>query len=210
MFFVVSGADGVGKSTVIEACRELLLEEKISVFKFHHIQDTKVSVPSAGKKRAAHFSVSSIRPRYKMLVPTRIKSIISALIDEYRYAKNIRNILLKCKKSGELALCDRYIYDRNVALKMRNRPIEQRLAVWISCCIIRRPTLTFVLVDDPVKIRDRKPELTLEEIEAYPNSLIKVYSKVGAASEQVKVNGRMPDAIASDLLKIILTYVRAE
>ena len=203
-FFVVSGAHGVGKTTVLEACGALFEGRGVAVRRFHHIVD---GVPN----KAAH-GRSGGRPRawWGRLVPGPVKMAITATLDELRYARGINRILAQAAAESRIALSDRYAYDRLVDLRLRCRPLVQRAAVRVVCALLRHPTLTIMLTDDPAAVYDRKQELTRDQIERYQNDLADLCQRLGAPFVVVSVDGRDPNAVAEQIVAEILEKARGE
>ena len=202
LFFVVSGAHGVGKTTVLEACGALFDCRGIAVRRFHHIVD---GVPN----KAGHGRTDD-RPRlwWRRLVPAPVKMLITATLNELRYVRGINRILAGAAAEARIALSDRYAYDRLVDLRLRRRPLIQRAAVRVVCALLRHPTLTIMLTDDPAAVYQRKQELTQDQIERYQDDLADLCQRLGAPFVVVPVDGRGPNAVAAQIVTEILDCAR--
>ena len=114
LFFVVSGAHGVGKTTTIEACRALFADRGIAVRQFHHIVD---GLPA---KATPAISASQVPPRaarpaswWQRAIPRPIKMLVTSGLDASRYLRGINRILTQAVAHDQIALSDRYVYDRS-------------------------------------------------------------------------------------------------
>ena len=203
-FFVVSGAHGVGKTTVLEACGALFECRGVAVRRFHHIVD---GVPN----KTAH-GRSGRRPGswWRRLVPAPVKMMITATLNELRYVRGITRILAQAAAEATIALSDRYAYDRLVDLRLRHRPLVQRAAVRVVCAWLRHPTLTIMLTDDPAAVYRRKQELTQDEIARYQDDLVDLCQRLGVPFVVVAVDGRDPNAIAEQIVTEILESARGD
>ena len=210
-FFVISGAHGVGKTTVLAACRELLDARRIPVATFHHIVD---GVPSKAAQfradAAANGAPDRTRRWWRGLVPEALKLVLVSALDEARYMRGVNRLLRGAASERRLAIGDRYVYDRLVELRLRRRPAIQRAAVRIVCSLMRRPTLAILLKDRPQAIRGRKQELSVDEIGRYQASLAALYQSLGVNFVEVSVNGRSAEAVAAEIAERILETAGAK
>lgn len=205
LFFVVSGTHGVGKTTVLEVAAPMLKEHGLEVRQFHHVTDVMPGKSSTPKvPQPPRPSTSWLR----RAVPTFVKQIVSSVRDERTYMRGINKILAEAATQGQIALSDRYANDRLVDLRLHRRPLVQRIAVRIVCSLMRRPTLTILLTDDPKAIRSRKQELSETQIAWYQSELEDVCNKVGGPLTLLPVNGRDPQGVARELVSKILQTSR--
>ncbi len=209
LFFVVSGAHGVGKTTAIRACHTLLSDLGISVRQFHHIVDV---VPS---KQASGVSRVDVAPRtsrsalyWGRFVPRPLKMVVANIHDGLVYARGINRILVQAEAGGQIALSDRYVYDRMIDLRLLRRPPIQRAVVSILCRFMRRPTTTILLTDSPAAIYRRKQEQTEAGIDEYQRGIVDLCNRVRAPLQILPVNNSAPDAVARDLAAAILRKAR--
>lgn len=205
LFFVVSGAHGVGKTTAIEACQTLLADRGVPVRQFHHIVDV-VPAKAAPTVSASETSSKTVRSSswWRRAIPYPVKMLVSSALDASRYRRGINLILAQAAADGQIALSDRFVYDRVVDLRLRGRPLVQRAAVRILCNFMRRPTLTILLTDTPAAIFQRKQELTEAEIAEYQHDLAALCQRIGARHVLLPVDGREPKAVARAVVSIIL------
>jgi len=200
-FFVVSGAHGVGKTTVLEACGALFECRGVAVRRFHHIVDgvpEKASRGRPGRRR---------RSWWRRLVPRPVKMLVTATLDEMRYVRGINRLLAQAAAEARIALSDRYAYDRLVDLRLRRRPLVQRAAVRVVCALLRHPTLTIMLADDPAAVYGRKQELTPDQIKRYQDDLADLCRRVRAPFAVIRVDGRDPNAVAEQIVAEILERI---
>lgn len=208
VYFVVSGAHGAGKTTVLEAIGPMLRESGLTVRQFHHVTDVmpgKSTTPAAPRQ-------DDDRPRawWRRCIPRFIKLIVASILDERCYMRGVNAILEEAKEAGQIALSDRYAYDRLVDLRLRQRPLIQRAAVWIVCTLMRRPTLTVILQDEPEAIYRRKQELTVPQIAWYQRELEIVCSRFKAPKALLSIAGRDANAVARELAEMLIGKAQEE
>jgi thymidylate kinase len=158
-FIVLEGADGVGKSTVLDAilpwCSEWCAGR--ATYDFHW---KPVRLHSGPRKPTPSVDPRNSAPR------TPIASLaylgFHILGFWWGWIFRIRPLLSK----SHCVVGDRYSYDlfldpRRFRLKLPDGLC--RLALWLT----PKPDLTVALVADPEVVHARKPELTVDEISAY-------------------------------------------
>lgn len=204
-FLVITGAHGVGKTTVLAACNDWFVAKGIAVTPFHHIA---VGAPGKATPNGHETETAAAAPARRgvwgKLVPTPLKLIVVTVLDELRYIHGITRILRRAAAEQRVAIADRYVYDRLVALRLRGRPPIQRAAVRITCSLLRHPTLTILLTDRPDAIHARKQEMTVDEIRRYHDELVTLCQELGIPFIEVPVAGRDPDMLAADIGQRIL------
>lgn len=206
-FYVVSGTHGVGKTTVLQEARQLLDRQGMAIRQFHHITDImpgKTATPQVQPRPAASQFGTARVPLWRCAIPGVLKQAVASYRDEMTYMRGIRRILSEAAIQGRIVLCDRYAYDRLVDLRLNNRPAIQRVAVRMVCLLLRKPTLTILLTDDPGAIRKRKQELSESEIAWYQDELERVCARMGIAVQKLPVAGRNAKAVAEELATIIV------
>lgn len=164
-FLAIEGADGVGKSTVLRGLLpELVKRGEFNGFVFFHWK------PLPGEMHRDEIPGDNPHdPRGKS--PRGALASLAYLAYHWLtfwrgYLKFIRPELRK----GALVIADRYAYD-NLLDPTRFRINLPRWILRFFVRTIPRPDATLALVASPDVIRRRKPELDIEEIEAYQNAL---------------------------------------
>jgi thymidylate kinase len=212
-FLVVSGADGVGKSTLIRNVVDILSSYPLEVRHFHHTDLSKDPAwetravgdqGNADARPARSLGYRIARALWRSLVPPAAKLALTAIIGELRYARRLNLAVGRDFYAGRLTLSDRYVYDRAVKMNMLPKPAVQKWAARANCRIMRPPRLTLVLTDEPVNIRARKQELSLEEIEQYQGDLLATCRRVGAPCYELPVDGRPAEALVAEVTTALL------
>lgn len=164
-FLAIEGADGVGKSTVLRLLLpELVRSSGFSGYAFFHWK------PIPGSLHFDEIPADNPHdPRAKAPRPTLLSLMFLARHwSQYLigYWRRVRPAL----RTGRLVVADRYTYD--VVLD----PARFRLR--LPACVLRffvrtlpRPDAVLLLAAPPAVIHARKPELTVEEIDAYQAKL---------------------------------------
>jgi len=206
---VISGPDGVGKSTVLNACVDELGMRGAAAGHFHHVADANARA-RLGSKRPWQTRIASNginedpgRTWLRSLIPDFVKVLLASAIDEYNYVRRIQRKLNAIAAENKTALVDRYVHDRMVSLAMMDRPLVQRFNVQVASVFMQRPTRVFVLCDSPSAIHARKPELSEGQIELYMNTLINVLRKKKTNYQVIRVGARGPKEVASEIVDII-------
>lgn len=134
--------------------------------------------------------------------------LVSSARDASRYRGGINRILAQAATDDQIALSDRFVYDRVVDLRLRARPLIQRAAVRVLCNFMRRPTLTILLTDTPAAIYRRKQELSETEIAEYQTDLAALCQRIGAQHVLLPVAGREPEAVARAVVSVVIEKAR--
>jgi thymidylate kinase len=161
-----SGMDGSGKSTQIEhlmkclearghSTRLIAFWDNVVVLSryregfVHHVYKSQRGVGAPG------------RP-----VERRDKNVRRWYLNLARYALYLADalhlawVVAQSRRSADVLIFDRYIYD-----EWANLPLENALTRWylrLAGAIVQRPDLAFVLDAEPRAARERKPEYPLE------------------------------------------------
>ena len=205
-FFVVSGAHGVGKSTSLGIALNILQEEGIPATGFHHRLDKMRSNP----ERIRPYNSKGVLRTCWHLLPSAVRYLLRALIDEYTYATSIFSKLFDISESGQIALADRYIYDRLTDLKIRKRPWYHICAVAIFCRLTPQPAMSFILIDTPKNIYDRKQELEENEINRYQTLLLETTKKNNAFLKVIHIDQRDAHSVAKEIALNIKIFLRCK
>ena len=119
-----------------------------------------------------------------------LKLVIVSFYDEFIYFKNINKIINKYHNHGLIVIFDRYIYDRHIDLKINKRNKISIFFTKLSCILLKKPTLTFILNDDSQKIYSRNKEYKISEIREYKKSIINLCDALSIKYELVDLNNR--------------------
>lgn len=169
---VLIGPDGSGKTTLATNLQNLLTQSSLKVGNVYYgltqpILPTKKIMRwiRYGKNKQSNQTNFEFKPK-QLNLKKRIAHLLGALhafIDIYlRYFVFSRQKLSR----GHIVLSDRYFYD------LLTFPIPAFLQTPFRFLVTKltpRPDLTFIILDDKENIYNRKPELSIEEIERQQN-----------------------------------------
>ena len=161
-----SGIDGAGKSTQICALKAWLAEVGVNV-KLLTFWDDVVVLPHFREfiSRAAFKGDQGIGSPEKPL-QRRDKDITAWPVTAMRFGLYLMDAINLCRvtrgtrKSTDLVIFDRYIYD-----ELANLPLNRWLArafIRLLLKLIPRPDIAYLIDADPVAALSRKPEYPLE------------------------------------------------
>lgn len=206
-FFIISGSHGVGKTTVAALVRDILDQRGHSTTTFHHRADkaTMVSV-----SRIKQFGRARWKRKLWRLIPESLRAWLIAANDELHYARAVAQRVASATNQGQSAISDRYVYDRLVDLRLHGRSRQQISAVGIACRLMRKPDMTFFLIDSPERIHARKDELSVTQIAAYQTALQSLFDSLRVPYQKVEVAGREAAAVAADVVAFIETTERMD
>ena len=164
-FIVVEGADGVGKSTVLRLLLPKLMETgRYSGMRFFHWKPVRGGVHDDGIPETVPHDPRGTAPRNPLASLVYLTyHWLSFWVGYFRF---IRPALRK----GMLVVGDRYTYD----VLLDPRRFRLNLPDWVLRVFVRtlpHPDAVLALVADPATIRERKPELSEEEIAVYQAKL---------------------------------------
>ncbi len=199
-FYVISGAHGVGKTTVTELVHQILSERGHPTTTFHHRADK-----DAIKARAQSGNASRATWKRKLWhqLPAGLRAWLIAAVDEIKYAQNVTRRIADATTNGKSAISDRYVYDRLVDLRLHSRSRPQISAVGMACRVMRKPDITFLLTDIPERINARKDELSPDLIAIYQDALRALLIQLGIPFREISVDGRTAAAVASNIVNAI-------
>ena len=199
---VISGPDGVGKTTIINELSNRLLSYPINFKTAHHMDWKKNIKIKRAKLSSKHRGNFSLKGFIKLFIPRPINYILNLLRGEYDYIKSLRKIFYNAYYQSELCIMDRYIIDRYAKkIAIGHNDISTKITK-IVMKFISRPILSISLIDEPKEIIKRKQELNKKEISIYQDILIN-----GNSGKTVKVNGRLPNEIAVEINQIIFNLI---
>ncbi len=213
LLFAVSGADGVGKTTLVEAMKPILAGYPLAVSDFHPtslVKDAAWTRRTAGRgdgatpAAASAGPVSLARAAWRRLALPVLRRAVAVLIGEFNYAHRVNQTIREEALANRIIISDRYVYDRFVKMPLlRDEPVRT-WAIAMNCRLMAPPRLTLILSDAAENIRRRKPELTANEIADYEDKLRAACVRYGAPYRVVPVNGRAPAALASEAVVLLL------
>lgn len=200
---VISGPDGVGKTTLLRNILLLLDMLPLNTKSFHH---TGLSKENALRVECNEQNMSLVRRLRRRFIPSFIKKIYGAIAGEIQYAQRINQEIVKNFYSGTLTFSDRYIYDRTIKMRMLSgkMPIS-KLVTHLNAYLMRRPTILIIPTDEPDAIFKRKQELQPNEIVAYYDELRAITQNCSVSCvHYVYVAGKTPEALAIEATEKIL------
>ena len=222
LLYTLHGPDGVGKSTVCAEVTEILSAYPIPFAMFHHITGWKKPVraldnPASGEPRNVGKNGDRVslwrrllRVTYRNL-PETFRKVWVLSSGYHHYSKNLNRCIQEHFVSGNIMLCDRYIYDiwTKKRLEMRSgHPLN--LLHFLHCGAIRRPELAFVLTDEPEAIYRRKKELSPENIGRYQGYIDDALERLGVRTRTVPIASRPAAEIATEVVQSLLRDVGEE
>ena len=170
MFLAIYGPDGVGKSTLIEKIKVNKNNLGYELITLYHFKPGFLPNRSQITQNSSH-SVVGGRPYVKPNYPSHIV-FIKLLYYFLDYLLLHIKTLLTSK--NHLIIFDRYFLDLLIDSK-RSRIGGQKTLIKFLYFFIPKPDIQIYLVGDASEIRQRKPELTVDEI----NELVQGYSFYG-------------------------------
>jgi thymidylate kinase len=155
LFVVISGPDGVGKTTLLTNMLKVFDGLPFLIKHFHH---TGLAKGEAAQKPVTsdESQMSLARRLRRRFTPHVIKTLYGAVTGELNYAMRLNKEVVQNFYQGRFIFSDRYIYDRTV--KMQMSPDKLRISkflTWINAKLMRPPTIMIVPQDTPDAIYKR-------------------------------------------------------
>lgn len=206
--YVVSGADGVGKTTACDLVAKSFEDIPIEIHAFHHtkyVKDT-VKVRARGAKGQVSRSLvyRLIRYAWRVSVPAVVKQIVLGIMNESRYLYFLNKRVCISTLGDSVSLSDRYSFDRLVKAGFTGKKAWQKRLFSLTCRLSKRPKCVFILTDKPNNIFLRKQELSVNEIEKYQSRLNDLLIHDNQKTVIVNAEGRNALEIASEIREYIL------
>ena len=193
-FLVLEGADGVGKSTVLRLLiPELVRRGGYRGYLFFHWKPIKGDLSYDAMPGDNPHDPRGKAPRNSLASLVFLAHHwLDFLVGYWRFVR-------PALRSGRLVVADRYTYD----VLLDPVRFRLRLPAWVLRVFVRtlpRPDRAILLHAPPAVIRDRKPELSEPEIDAYQTALLScplIRAPLAADAS------RTPQAIVDDLLRCL-------
>lgn len=164
-FIVMEGADGVGKSTVLKLLLPKLMEAgPYSGVRFFHWKPVRSGIHDGGIPETVPHDPRGTAPRNPMA------SLVYLAYHWLSFWTGYFRFVRPALRRGMLVIGDRYTYD----ILLDPRRFRLKLPDWVLRVFVKtlpHPDAVLALVADPATIRQRKPELSVEEIVAYQDAL---------------------------------------
>lgn len=169
LMVVFEGTDGSGKTTIIDNLPRFLGEHFSSEeIVYYHWRPGFIKSPN--KDSNENTGKICTDPHGKKPY-SKIVSLGKFLYFNMDYIFGYWFEVRKHLKAGKLVVFDRYYYDYYLD-KKRYRLNISDVALNIFLPLIPKPTITFLLIGDAVKLYERKKEITVEEIQAQIECLL--------------------------------------
>ena len=208
-FIVISGPDGVGKTTLLNNINAIFRGFPILIDSFHHTTLVKSSTDMS--KTPHHLKIenlSFLRTMRRKFTPPIVKSIYSAIVSELSYATKINTRVNDNFQQGKLTFSDRYIYDRTIKMGMaKGKSKLSKHLTKLSTSLMRRPEITIIPIDKPSNILRRKKELTLIQIEQYYQQLNLFFPEKQNNCLRIIIKDSSPEQLAISVSNQILSLL---
>lgn len=207
--FILSGPDGVGKTTICSEVNKIFSRLPLPFTTFHHITGWKRGMNSEKAKANGNISkVNDVGIIHKILriiyrnLPDSIKQVWVISSGYHIYSKNLNISIFSNYKKNRIMLVDRYIYD--LMIKNLINKYGTKFNNYLHGYITKKPKLCIILEDKPGNIYKRKQELTEESILKYQGLLKNVMKKLNVNNSVVNIENKSKNEIASIVAKLIL------
>ena len=199
---VVSGPDGVGKTTLINELSKILLSFPINTDLVHHMYwKKKMKLNKIASQEVKSFK-NIFKTVLRKIIPRPITHIINLCLGEYYYIKSLSKIFYNSYSNSSLVILDRYIIDRYAKMISIGKNDRSTKITKGVIPFLKKPLVQIYLLDDPHKIAKRKQELNEKQISLYQNILLEQNK-----GEVVWVNNRNPHEIALQIARITFDYL---
>ncbi len=174
-----SGVDGAGKSTIIEATRNILSEKfrkKTIVIRHRPSLLPILSSFIHGKKQAENRAATRLPRQGKNTSQFNSLLRFSYYYTDYIFGRGY--IFFKYQLRNYIVLYDRYYFDFIIDGKRTNLELNQNLSKWLYR-FVQKPRLNFFLHAPSEIILQRKQELVPEAIESLTKGYKSIFSEFG-------------------------------
>ena len=201
--YVVSGADGVGKTTACDLVAKSFQDIPIEIHAFHHTKYVKDTVKARASGAEGQVSRSLVyrvaRCVWRVGVPAVVKQLVLGVMNESRYLFFLNKRVCMSTLGDSVSLSDRYSFDRLVKADFTAKTVWQKQLFSLTCRLSKRPKCVFILTDNPKHIFLRKQELSVNEIEKYQTRLNDMLIHYKLKTVIVTAEGRSALEIASEI-----------
>jgi len=171
----ILGTDGAGKSTIIDNIWEPLNESMHNSMYYEHMRPNLIPniAQLLGKKKETIPVTNPHKSKPSGMFGSLIRLFYYSI--DYTLGYFLKVYKMNVKKSS-IWVFDRYFYDYLIDQRRARIKLPESIIKMISF-IIPKPDLIICLGTDAKKIHERKPELTLEEVEKQVSKLKEFSSK---------------------------------
>ena len=211
--FVISGPDGVGKSSVCLQLDQLLDDLPLEYDIFHHTRYVKDSITSnlrADIVLPRSFFYRFFRFLWRITIPERVKKLTIAGLNETRYLYRINEKICRTVFEDKIGIADRYAYDRYVKSKLTGKPRWQTWLFLTTAVVAKKPRMIFLIQDNPDAVIERKQELSVQQIDDYQKSIHRVIKRLRVPHKLINVKGRKAEEVACEIFDHMLRQVGGE
>ncbi len=202
--FTINGADGVGKSSILNQISKIVEYYPFEVELIHHNKGgVKKSRPMKQDNKSYFRKTLSL---IYINLPKIFKEIWLYFTHYYRYTINMNSFVMNNSFSSKIIILDRYIYDLWAKDKVKRELSSFTISFVynIFCRIIKFPNKAYFIYDKPDSIYKRKKELTKVQINFFQICLTKIFKRIKVSFEKVLVKKHKPNDLAKKILEDII------
>ena len=202
--FTINGADGAGKSSILNQISKIMEYYPFDVELIHHNKGgVKKTRPVKQYNKSFFRKILSF---IYLRLPNFFREIWLYFTHYLRYTLNMNSFVMKNTFSSKIIILDRYIYDLWAKDKVKSElsPFIISFVYNIFCRIIKFPAKAYFIYDKPENIYKRKKELTKIQINFFQKHLTKIFNGIRVSFEKVLVKQDKPNDIAKKILEDII------
>lgn len=202
--FTINGADGAGKSSILNQISKIVEYYPFDVELIHHHKGGVKKSRSIEQNNKSFFR--KILSYIYMKLPKLLKEIWLHFTHYYRYTINMNSFVMNNGFSSKIMILDRYIYDLWAKDKVKRElsSITISLVYNIFCRLIKFPNKAYFIYDKPQNIYKRKKELTKIQINSFQICLHKIFNTIRVSFKKVLVKKNKPNDLAKKILEDII------
>lgn len=200
VFVVLLGPDGSGKTTVAKKIIESINYSRKEYIYLGSNKKRILPYPNINRKHKnrENSSCISIDTMLRFRIKKRAHDYLRLLYNTFEYLLHYNLKVYPLLTKNYLVIGDRYFYD---ILTMKDSTLKPSIEK-IVLKIFPRPSCTILLDNNPATIKDRKDELTEEEI----SRLLLKYKDLGILNPKINMKEVMNENI-EETLKIVLQAI---